>query len=217
MKSNFFLRVIIYLGSIFCAITSHAKVLTADNAVFWAEEKGRLLLDTFHEKDIALRYQKLDSLFDEYLDVEYIGKFVVGKYWRTMSSEQRQRYLDVFERYLKALYKTFPLDFVQTLSYDVKDSFADKDFVVVNVVINVQLMSDKPQEDILLSFRLHNTAGGIKLVDIKVAESSLLLSYRSKFYETIAGLDGEMEWFIEDLEDMTNSADALNQANLPQK
>lgn len=216
MKSNLFLRVIIYIGAIFCAITSYASTITTENAVFWAEEKGKLIIDTFHEKDVKLRYQKLDSLFDEYIDVEYIGKFVVGKYWRTMSSELRNRYLSVFERYLKALYKTFPLDFVQTLSYQVKDAFAEKNFVVVNVAINVKIMSDRPQEDILLSFRLHNTDKGIKLVDIKVAESSLLLSYRSKFYEQIAALDGEVEWFIEDLEDMTSSADARNQANIPQ-
>ncbi len=216
MKSNLFLRVIIYIGAIFYAITSYASAISTDNAVFWADEKGRMLLDTFHEKDVSLRYQKLDSLFDKYIDVEYIGKFVVGKYWRTMSSNQRQRYLNVFERYLKALYKTFPLDFVQNLDYEVKDAYTEKDFVVVNVVITVQISSDKPQENILLSFRLHNTAKGIKLVDIKVAESSLLLSYRGKFYEQIATLDGEMEWFIEDLEDMTSSAEAHNQANVSQ-
>ena len=217
MKSNLFLRVIIFIATFFCGITSYAAVLTADNAVYWAEEKGRLLLDTFHEQDINLRYQKLDELFDEYIDVNYIAKFVVGKYWRSMSLEQQHKYLKVFERYLKALYKTFPLDFVQTLNYKVTDAFAEKDFVIVNVVINVQIMSDKPQEDMLLSFRLHNTHNGLKLVDIKVAESSLLLSYRSKFYEQIAAVDGEIEWFLEDLEDMVNSANAHNQANISQK
>ena len=43
----------------------------------------------------------------------------------------------------------------------------------------------------------------VKIVDVKVAESSLLLSYRSKFYEMIAQADNEIDWFLEDLTDIT--------------
>ena len=54
----------------------------------------------------------------------------------------------------------------------------------------------------------------LKLVDVKVAESSLLLSYRGKFYEMISSLDGEISWFLEDLTAMSISAEKINQRNL---
>ena len=60
-------------------------------------------------------------------------------------------------------------------------------------------------QKIMLTFRLHDKSGVTKVVDVKVAESSLLLSYRSKFYQMIAECDNEIEWFLEDLETMAVS------------
>ena len=97
-----------------------------------------------------------------------------------------------------------------------KTAFIDGNFTVVNVTVNVNIDSNDPIKNYLLSFRLHQTLNGIRLVDIKVGESSLLLSYRRKFYEHIIDVDEEMEWFLEDLEDMAKSAERKNQVNLNQ-
>lgn len=43
------------------------------------------------------------------------------------------------------------------------------------------------------------------ITDIKVAESSLILSYRGRFYQMIADADEEMEWFLEDFELLADS------------
>ena len=213
MKSNLFLRVISVLVTILFFGQAQAAALTPSQAQGWAEENGRLLLETFREKDVYKRYQDLDKLLLEYIDLEYIGQFVVGKYWRTMSAEQQAEYQQIFKRYALALYKTFPLDFVDSLSYEVGQAYEDGKFVVVPATVHVALGRDRPQ-DILLQFRLHNTQSGTKLVDIKLAESSLILSYRSKFYEIIAADDGEMSWFLEDLEAMAISAEKNNQLYL---
>ena len=117
MKSNLFLRVISVLISVFVWQEAFSAEFTPAHAQTWAVQKGRLLLDTFKEPDIALRYQKLDSLFNQFVDVPDVARFVVGKYWRTMSPAQQQEYLQVFNRYALALYKTFPLDFVDDIQY----------------------------------------------------------------------------------------------------
>ncbi len=213
MKSNLFLRVISVLVTILFFGQAQAAALTPSQAQGWAEENGRLLLETFREKDAKKRYKDLDKLLLEYVDLEYISQFVVGKYWRTMSAEQQAEYRQIFKRYALALYKTFPLDFVDGLSYEVGQAYKDGKFVVVPATVHVALGGDRPQ-DILLQFRLHNIQTGIKLVDIKLAESSLILSYRSKFYEIIAADDGEMSWFLEDLEAMAVSAERNNQLYL---
>ena len=45
------------------------------------------------------------------------------------------------------------------------------------------------------------------LTDIKIGESSLILSYRNKFYQMIKSADEDMEWFLEDFELTTVSAE----------
>ncbi len=211
MKSNLFLRVISVLLPVLCfAAAARADVSPAD-ARAWANDNGRLLLDTFREPDIQKRYADLDVLLLKYVDLEYIGKFVVGKYWRDMAPAQQTEYQNIFRRYALALYKTFPFDFADSLSYEVGDSVQDGKFTVVSAKVHVNLGNDTPQ-DFLLQFRLHRSGTDIKLVDIKLAESSLILSYRSKFYQMIAEADGEMEWFLEDLAAMAKSAESRNQA-----
>ena len=214
MKSNLFLRVVSILITLLCVNNASGAVVSSQEAQNWAKTNGEILLKTFRKPDIKVRYKELDELFNQYIDIEYIGKFVVGKYWRQMSGEQQKKYQDVFRRYAMALYKTFPLDFVDSLSYEVKDAIADGKFTNVNAIVHVKLSPDNPKQDFLLSFRLHNEGAGIKLVDIKLAESSLLLSYRGKFYQMIAELDNEIEWFIEDLETMTLGLEKKNKANL---
>jgi hypothetical protein len=61
---------------------------------------------------------------------------------------------------------------------------------------------------------LHKVDNVIKAVDVKVAESSLLLSYRSKFYEMIAQNDGEIDWFLEDLGDLTSTLEKSLEQNV---
>ena len=57
----------------------------------------------------------------------------------------------------------------------------------------------------------------LKIIDLKLAESSLILSYRGRFYEMLRSVDDEIEWFLEDLEMITASAEAQNQMKLEQQ
>ena len=53
----------------------------------------------------------------------------------------------------------------------------------------------------------------IKIVDIKLAETSMILVYRNKFYEMLRQNDGDIEWFLEDLNDLSNSSQAIMTIN----
>lgn len=211
MKSNFFLRVIIVLLAVWTAVPAQAAAVSPAQAREWAEKNGRLLLETFREPDLRTRYRKLDDLFLRFVDLDYVSQFVMGRHWRRMTPQQRQTYLGVFKRYALASYKSFPLDFVDGLTYTVGNAFEENGFTVVSATVSVMLDAETGRQDFLLQFRLHENNGQIQLVDIKFAESSLILSFRSKFNAQIAELDGEIDWFLEDFE---LSVAALEQSNL---
>lgn len=214
MKSNNFLQLIILIASVLLIFPANAAPLDNKEAEVWAEEKGQLLLTTFKNPNLAERYAKLDELFIEYVDMDYVAKFVIGKYWKTMTTEQKELYNSLFRRYALAIYKTFPLDFAKSITYNIAGASSDAKFTNVTVKVNVQLSADKSFEDIMLRFKLYKEDNKIRLADIMVAESSLMLVYRTKFYEMITANEGEMEWFLEDLETMASSAEALNNRKL---
>ena len=211
MKSNIFLQVIISCLVWLAIIPARAETLSATEAIDFAATKGEELLMTFQEPDLTKRYQKLDQMFLTYIDIDYVSRFVVGKYWPQMSDEQKQRYRDIFIKYGLSYYKTLPLDYAKNLTYEIKGAEEDNKFV--NVATNVHVtLSEQEGQDVTLIFRLHKVGGMVKAVDVKVAESSLLLAYRSKFYEMIAQSDNEIEWFLEDLGDLATSREkSLNE------
>ncbi len=206
MKSNCFLYFILFCGLLLFSPISQAQELTTAEAEAFALEQGNNLLAAFAEKDLATKYQKLDNLFINYIDLDYISKFVVGKYWRDMSMEQQKKYQSLFKRYAMSLYKGFPLQFDNRISFTIIGSRLDGKAVIVGANINYK----NPEGEIntyLVEFRIHKTDGHIMLTDIKVAESSLILSYRSRFYQMIKESDEDMEWFLEDFELTTKSTE----------
>lgn len=206
MKSNCFLFFVFFCGLLLITMPARADSLSLNEAEAFAQEQGDKLLSFFAEKDLKTKYQKLDNLFLNYVDLEYIARFVVGKYWRNMTSEQQSHYQQLFKRYATSVYKGFPLTFENRISFDIKSSRAEKDDVFVTTDIKYAPQQGQPM-NFDVEFRMHKTNGKIMLTDIKIGESSLILSYRNKFYQMIKSADEEMEWFLEDFELTTVSAE----------
>lgn len=203
MKSNIFLRVIILSIVMFGSSWGYADELSKQEALNFASTKGQELLMAFQEPDLDKRYKNLDEMFVEYIDIDYVSKFVMGKYWRKMTKEQQQEYKNIFVRYGLSYYKTLPLDYAKNLTYEIVGAEQNGEFTTVAANIHVKIGQEV--QTLTLVFKLHKVDKKVKVVDVKVAESSLLLAYRGKFYEMIAQQDGEISWFLEDLTDLTMS------------
>lgn len=206
MKSNYFLQLIIFCVLLLLAAPVQAANLSEKEAQEFAETRGRELLKTFSEKDASIKHKKLDEIFINYIDLEYISKFVVGKYWRQMTPEQQVKYQDLFKRYSMSIYKGFPLSFDNGLDFVISGTVREGEYVLVHTNIDYN-SGDGQNSQFLLEFRMHKKNGKIMLTDIKVAESSLILSYRNRFYQMIKESDEEMEWFLEDFELLTTSSE----------
>ena len=219
MKSKIFLQLIIFCFACFVGLASAAEKINPKEAEAWANQKGRALLDAFSLQDLKSKYAKLDEMFLNDVDLDYIGKFVVGKYWRQMSKEQQARYIPLFKRYSLSLYKGFPLNFDFDIDFKVTNVKTEKNYTDINTLITLdgEPQNTQNQNSFLVSFRVHKVDGKLKIIDLKLAESSLILSYRGRFYEMIRELDDEMEWFLEDLETITVSAEQQNQMKLEQQ
>lgn len=212
MKSKQFLQLIIVCFALL-SFPAFAAAPQPQEAISWAEDKGNLLLQTFQEKNLAQKYQDLDNLFLNYVDLEYIGKFVIGKYWRDMSAEQQRQYLELFKRYALAVYKGFPLTFQYPITFSINNAIAAKNYTEVFASIdlggNFQNKENQPQK-INVIFRLVKNPNGIQIIDLTLAESSLILSYRNRFYQMVAEDEGDMSWFLEDFETIVLSTEKTN-------
>lgn len=206
---KYFLQLIILFFGLSYGASVSAKVnITEKEAENWAAHKGEELLQVLAETDLDVKYAALDRILLQDVDLDYAAKFVVGKYWRKMTEEQKKRYVPAFKRYATALYKKYPLNFGEgMIKYQVEKAIPDKD--VMNVWCLISLVGNDNSENnnatsgFKVLFVLTNNNGHIQLRDLKIGESSLLFSYRDKFYKMIhEDSDDEIDWFLDDLENM---------------
>ena len=201
MKRNLFLQVIIVCFLFFAEQKALSAQLSEENVQNWVNDKGTILLNTFNETNLEQKYKELDSLFESYIDLEYVSQFVAGKYWRQMTDAQKKKYQQLFHRYALSLYKGFPLNFENRLSFKITKTEITPKYA--DVWTSITLAPKNPDETSLVVnviFRLHETDGKIKIIDLTMAESSLILSYRSRFYQMFMDADDDIDWFLEDLE-----------------
>ena len=210
MKSNSFLRLIIFSLCLFSALPARAEAITETEARVWTQDKGQRLLNAFAETDLKKRYAELDTMFLNFVDLDYISKFVLGKYWRRLNEKEKTDYQQLFKRYALSVYKSFPLEFdTSQIEYTITGVRPGKNYADVTANIFFQLGSkpeDKP--NILVEFRLNKTGGKLR---------SLILSYRGRFYEMIAQDDEDLGWFMEDLQMITESTEKQNQLKVDEQ
>ena len=186
-----------------------ASIIEENEARLWVNNTGHKLIDALSSSDIQAKYQTLDTMFTEDVDTEYMARFVIGKYWKTMSQEEQNTFLDLFNRYAKSIYKNYPLNFdTKGLDFEVTSIKQNQKFTDVNCIVTLpEQFATETLKNINIKFKLTKTNNKIKIIDLTFAESGLLTTYRTRFYTMISNLDGEISWFLEDFNDMVISSE----------
>ena len=109
---KFLKYLLFYSALLICGVNASAQP-QSEVAKQWALNKGEQILKILSSKDLEYKYSELDKILYEDIDLDHAARFVVGRYWRQMSDEQKAKYVPLFKRYTAALYKSFPLDVPQ--------------------------------------------------------------------------------------------------------
>lgn len=217
MKSKFFLQVItVVLGFFAFCLPANSAPVAENAAVEWANSTGAKLIEALGSSNLESKYAALDTMFANDVDGNYIARFVIGKYWKEMNAEQQKKYNALFNRYILSLYKNYPLDFETIdINFTITSARAGKFNTAVFCTVTLpEKMANENFDHVNLEFTLRETNGKIKITDLKIGESSLLLTYRGRFYQMIKDADEDIDWFLEDLETLTVSNERNAEQNL---
>ena len=218
MKIKSFLQLIILF---FFALGIYAAAaLTPPQAEQWAQNKGQEILQILSNKNNTDKYEKLDQILNEDIDLDFAARFVLGKYWRQMTDAQKEQYVPLFKRYVSALYKSVPLnidsdDIHFTIDKVVETPKGMEVFCTILIKKIEQTVDQQSKGGIKVLFTLVENNAHIQVRDLKVEESSLLISYRDRFYKMIhQDNDDELEWFLEDFEALVQDTEQKNEEKL---
>jgi len=185
-----FLAVAAILLGMSCAAQA-AQTKNADSAAgTYVESLGSQALAAISDKKLSKEQKqvKLDKLFGDNVDFPWVGRFVMGQYWRQATDDQKKRYLKEYQKFLILHYTSRFTDYTGG-SFKITGSRDDGDG---EFTVSMQLIAEDPQnEPILVDYRVRKNGASFKIFDVIVEGVSLITTQRSEFGSVIGknGID----------------------------
>lgn len=146
------------------------------------------------------RDRRFAKLFNEALDLDFIGRFVLGRHWRQATPQQRKDFIQV---YRELNVKTWGKRFDEFKGKDFKFSgttpSSSEDQIFVNT--SVPMEQGEPAK---VMWRVKETNGSYRVVDIVIENVSLAITARNEYSGFIKNNPGGVDALIKDLRSKVN-------------
>ncbi len=149
----------------------------------------------------AERIHRFRRLFNDHFAIKAIGKWVLGRHWRTASAEERREYLMLFEDLIVVSY----VDHFARYSSDalhITQSRADGDN---GAMVTTEFKRPNDGRPIRVDWRIASKGKTLKVVDVIVAGTSMSVTLRSDFASIVRRHDGRLDGLIDILRTKTAS------------
>ena len=169
--------------------TARAQSVDIARATAFIQETGEQMVTAINGQGVPLaqRRERVAAILRRAVDVEGVGRFILGRYWRTASPDQQAEYLRLFEevliRNLSARFGEY-----QGVRFGMGRSQArTEDDVLVNTVI------ERPGSAAFgLDWRVAEVGGQPRVVDVIAEGTSLRLTTRSEYSSVITRNGGNV-------------------------
>ena len=175
------------------AAPSRTSATTVATAVRHIEVLGEQALVTLRQDGMTLaeREQAFAAVLREGFDLPLIARFVLGKYWRKASEDQRRDYLEAFSEYVIKTYAQRMGGFEgQSFSVVGTQVAGQRKDVFVNT--RIDRTSGPPIE---AAWRVREIDGKHKIIDIVVQGVSMAITQRDAFSPVArrSGIEGLLQ------------------------
>jgi len=188
---KYLMPIVVFVGAMCLSVSAHAEINAAQAEAFVQKTTQEGLVEIINANvSKAEKDQRFKALFNQALDLDFIGKFVLGRYWRTATPAQQKEFISVY-RELNT--KTWSQRF---------DDFKGKKFVFKGtspstsadqIFVNSEVPMDQGNPAAVV-WRVKEKNGTFKIVDIIIENVSLAITARNEYTTYInkskTGVDG---------------------------
>lgn len=176
-------------GGTFALRPGHAQQIDITRAASFIQATGEELVAAINavESTVAQRRERVAQILRRAVDVDGVGRFILGRWWRTATAEQQQDYLQLFEqiliRNLSARFGEF-----QGVRFSLGRTQArtEEDALVSTIV-------ERPGNPAFgLDWRVAEVGGQPKVVDVIAEGTSLRLTTRSEYSSVVTRNGGSV-------------------------
>lgn len=139
-------------------------------------------------KDSALstdaKRQRIEEIVYANIDFDVLSRLVLARNWKKLTPAQQAEFQDEFKRHLSVTYSrnidNYRNEGVQVVG-EREEARGDR------TVLTRVVRGDSGNQDIIVDYRLRQSDGQWKIIDVIVEGVSLVANFRSQFQDIIAG------------------------------
>ena len=178
-----------FLYKIFFIFLLNATSLLADEASDWLKKEIDTILDVHRDTSISKvdRFNLIEDSINNNFAGAGISKFVAGNSWSSASKEIKKEYVKLFKKHL-ALNITSIMQGYSDQEYELINSKYDEK-TKVNM-IEMEIHNDTG--NILVTWRVKKSKDRYFVIDLIVADISLVVTKRSEFHSMLKKVDEKL-------------------------
>ncbi len=147
----------------------------------------------------SLKQQELTKLFVHAVDIDWVGRFSIGRYWKDLNDEEKIEYSKNFRKFLIKQYVSRFKNY-NNETYNIIKTISEEN----NKYIVFTTIKSASGNNIIANYKIHQTkSGDYKIYDVIVEGISLLNTHRSEFNSLLS--EGNKKKFLTSLKDKVNS------------
>lgn len=172
------------LIALLLVIAPPAQAMTADEFVQQISKKAFSSLGEANLSD-ADRVERFRVLLNEAFDMKRIGRFVLGRHWRTASDVEKTEFQDLFEKFIVQAYANRFRDLTdkKLVVNGTRELNARESLVPSRIEI-------PGQPAVNVNWKVRESNGTLKIVDVTVEGISMSVTQRDEFSAVIRQTGG---------------------------
>ena len=168
--------------------------LYADDASDWLKTEIDFILESYKNSEISAkkRFLLIENTVNYNFAGKGIAKFISGKAWKNANKETKEKYVKYFKRHLALNIAS------------IMQGYADQEYNLINSkydsknkvsLIDMNIFSDS--NDITITWRVKQSKERFYIIDLLVANISLVVTKRSEFHSMLKSVNNDLEIFSE--------------------
>jgi phospholipid transport system substrate-binding protein len=146
-----------------------------------SEQLQKKLQDKTFTQNFAQVTQYVSSVVTVHTDFDKIAPLVLGKYWKTATPEEQERFKREFQM---LIIRTYSRAFVEYNDWTIRFMPLEMSSETTKVVVKTEVLQPSIQP-VSVNYRMFLAKGEWKVYDIMIDGVSLVTNYRSTFNEEI--------------------------------
>ena len=188
------LVLIIFVTFIFIFSPKQQYAVAGDDPGAYVMAMTKNAIDTLTSQSISQQEKEIQfgQLFDKNFDVPSISRFVLGKYWKQASTDQKKKFIKTFRNYIVKTYSSrfneYSGEQLQLLN---TENESNPNIFLVHTALERQ---DAPI--IKVDWRIGKKKDRFVILDIIIEGISLAITQRSEFVSVIDQNEGNIDQLI---------------------